>query len=270
MSKDKKLLDGSEMTQNEVLISEDANSSIPSTPIEAAELSVQTDSIKPADEAVQDEASAASSDAESSDSADLPPEPVRVIPKRIDVTEALKNPIKRKGPLPNIVEKLRDNKLKYGTTSLSRFSAAEEKAFNDRRSQVAFERLKNFQKGIHIPDDDPYDRETLNFQESYVGAYAQYRLPSEVEALDPNTELDEPKVRVPNKDYILNENRNMTVIFCDLVNSSKFVDKDSEEAIDLMRRFQKIGGESMEAHGGQINTRNGDGFVCTFGFRLAD
>jgi class 3 adenylate cyclase len=267
MSKDKKLLTGSEMTQQNQAASEKNEAKIDSTPIEV------DDTVTSSNEAMatQDKSHPIGEVPAGDNEADLEPEePVRVIPKHIDVEESLKNPVKRKGTLPNIVEKIRDNRVKYATSSLSRFSTEEEQAFNDRRAQVAYQRLKDMKNGIYISDDDPYDRETLNFQESYLGAYAQYRLPSEVEAMESTDEITEPKIRAPDEEYILNENRNMTLVFCDLVNSSKHVDKDSEEGVDLMRRFQKIGGESMEAHGGQINNRNGDGFVGTFGFRLAD
>jgi class 3 adenylate cyclase/tetratricopeptide (TPR) repeat protein len=63
------------------------------------------------------------------------------------------------------------------------------------------------------------------------------------------------------------ERRQITVMFCDLVDSTKMADRlDPETFRDVLRRYQAVGVEAVERLGGHIARYIGDGLLIYFGY----
>ena len=66
------------------------------------------------------------------------------------------------------------------------------------------------------------------------------------------------------------ERRQITIMFCDLVDSTKLAGHlDPEDFQDVMARYQKASGASMQRHGGHISQYRGDGLEVYFGWPTA-
>lgn len=66
------------------------------------------------------------------------------------------------------------------------------------------------------------------------------------------------------------ENRQLTVMFCDLVNSTALSNRlDAEDLRDMIRTYQEICADAIESHDGTIGQYLGDGVLAYFGYPRA-
>ena len=66
------------------------------------------------------------------------------------------------------------------------------------------------------------------------------------------------------------ENRQLTVMFCDLVNSTALSNRlDAEDLRDVIRTYQEVCADAIEAHEGTIGQYLGDGVLAYFGYPRA-
>ncbi len=66
------------------------------------------------------------------------------------------------------------------------------------------------------------------------------------------------------------ENRQLTVMFCDLVDSTALSDRlDAEDLRDVIRSYQEACADAVESYGGTIGQYLGDGVLAYFGYPLA-
>ena len=68
----------------------------------------------------------------------------------------------------------------------------------------------------------------------------------------------------------IGENRQLTVMFCDLVNSTSLSNRlDAEDLRAMIRTYQEICADAIEAHEGTIGQYLGDGVLAYFGYPRA-
>lgn len=66
------------------------------------------------------------------------------------------------------------------------------------------------------------------------------------------------------------ERRQLTVMFCDIAESTKLSERlDPEDLMDVVRRYQEVCAEAVERFGGSIAQYLGDGLLVYFGFPVA-
>src|SRR6202171_6314611 len=66
------------------------------------------------------------------------------------------------------------------------------------------------------------------------------------------------------------ERRQLTVLFCDVVGSTRLAETlDAEDLRNLLLSFQKVCAEVVQRHGGQIGLFIGDGVTAYFGYPRA-